>query len=155
MGIFHGNEKESVLNRIKGGDLEICLTSIHTLWRCIDELNDVNWDCVFVDEAHVLKSNKTAFYTAMDRIRTRRRVGLTGAHSLFVVSLPLCVLVLCAVQHPSCRSRGGKRIFCSRPTLQERSFSELRQLSVFSTLITFPVECGDYLIFCACKCTKW
>jgi hypothetical protein len=126
VGIFHGNEKESVLNRIKGGDLEICLTSIHTLWRCIDELNDVNWDCVFVDEAHVLKSNKTAFYTAMDRIRTRRRFGLTGAHSLFVLSLLLCVLILCAVQHPSCRSRGGKKVFCYCPKLQVLPSSNLR-----------------------------
>ena len=37
-----------------------------------------NPDLVIVDEGHLLKNNKTAFYKALTRIRTERRIILTG-----------------------------------------------------------------------------
>lgn len=80
VGTFGGRLKESVLGRAKRGELEICLTSIAMLAQNIGDLSEVDWDCVFVDEAHVLKNDNTQFYKAMSRIRTRRRFGLTGEH---------------------------------------------------------------------------
>lgn len=55
--VYHGSkeQKESALDAARSGRLEIMLTTPTTYKKNRIEINMVEWDCVIVDECHVIK----------------------------------------------------------------------------------------------------
>ena len=78
VAIYHGVHRDSVLNKLESGSLQIVLTSFDTFRIHGDCLLAIDWDCMVVDEAHRLKNEKSELYKACMRIGTKRRYGLTG-----------------------------------------------------------------------------
>lgn len=55
--VFHGSkeQKENALDAARSGRLEVMLTTPTTYKRNCTEINMIEWDCVIVDECHVIK----------------------------------------------------------------------------------------------------
>ncbi|OEL14625.1 Switch 2 [Dichanthelium oligosanthes] len=78
VAVYHGPNRELVLEKIKTQGLEVLITSFDT-FRIHDKiLCGVSWELVVVDEAHRLKNEKSKLYTACLGITTQKRFGLTG-----------------------------------------------------------------------------
>ncbi|ERN15007.1 switch 2 isoform X1 [Amborella trichopoda] len=78
VAVYHGSNRDLILDKIKTKHVEILITSFDT-FRIYDTiLSEVEWDIVIVDEAHRLKNEKSKVYKALSRIRTNKRYGLTG-----------------------------------------------------------------------------
>eukprot|EP00095_Tigriopus_kingsejongensis_P000343 maker-scaffold194_size270518-snap-gene-1.28 protein:Tk00343 transcript:maker-scaffold194_size270518-snap-gene-1.28-mRNA-1 annotation:"hypothetical protein CAPTEDRAFT_223034" len=75
---FHARDRDSILRLVKRGEVEILLTTFETARENINELNDVDWDAVIVDEVHKIKEPKARVTQALKGLRCRRRIGLTG-----------------------------------------------------------------------------
>ncbi|KAK4193148.1 switch 2 [Podospora australis] len=76
--IYHGSEREAVLNAAKSGRLEIMITTYVTYKNSCEAVNEVEWDCVVADECHVLKDRRSETTQRMDRVNSLCRIGLTG-----------------------------------------------------------------------------
>ncbi|XP_026125851.1 DNA excision repair protein ERCC-6-like 2 isoform X1 [Carassius auratus] len=76
--VVHGVRKEEELARVQRGRCEIALTTYETLRLCLDQFNSIDWDAVFVDEAHKIKNPRSQITQAMKDMRCKVRVGLTG-----------------------------------------------------------------------------
>ncbi|KAG1347415.1 Switch 2 [Cocos nucifera] len=76
--VYHGPNRELILEKLETRGAEILITSFDT-FRIHDEtLSEIPWDIVIVDEAHRLKNEKSQLYKACLGIKTRKRFGLTG-----------------------------------------------------------------------------
>ncbi|KAJ7558773.1 hypothetical protein O6H91_04G055200 [Diphasiastrum complanatum] len=78
LGIYHGSQRESILEKIHANKLDIIVTSHDTFRMCGNHLSEVSWEVVIVDEAHRLKNEKSQLYKACLKMRTKKRYGLTG-----------------------------------------------------------------------------
>nr|XP_057926588.1 DNA excision repair protein ERCC-6-like 2 isoform X2 [Doryrhamphus excisus] len=76
--VVHGLRKQEELARIKKGRVEIALTTYETLRLCLDQINDIDWAAVFVDEAHKIKNPNSQITQAMKGLKCQVRIGLTG-----------------------------------------------------------------------------
>ncbi|XP_072215443.1 DNA excision repair protein ERCC-6-like 2 isoform X2 [Excalfactoria chinensis] len=70
--------KEDGLNCIKQGKCEVALTTYETLRLYLDELNNVEWSAVIVDEVHRIKNPKSQITQTMKSLKCSVRIGLTG-----------------------------------------------------------------------------
>ena len=61
-----------------GCDLEVVVTTYTIFRKDLDSLNDVRWLLIVADEAHVLRSPRTAITRALKAIHTKHRIALTG-----------------------------------------------------------------------------
>ncbi|KAG8097440.1 hypothetical protein GUJ93_ZPchr0013g37134, partial [Zizania palustris] len=78
VAVYHGPNRDLVLQKVATQGLEIVITSFDT-FRIHDKiLCGISWELVVVDEAHRLKNEKSKLYTACLGITTRKRFGLTG-----------------------------------------------------------------------------
>lgn len=78
VAVYHGPNRELILDKIEAQCVEILITSFDT-FRIHDKiLSEISWEIVIVDEAHRLKNEKSKLYTACLGIRTSKRYGLTG-----------------------------------------------------------------------------
>uniref|UniRef100_A0A0E0KFK3 Helicase ATP-binding domain-containing protein n=1 Tax=Oryza punctata TaxID=4537 RepID=A0A0E0KFK3_ORYPU len=78
VAVYHGPNRDLVLQKVETQGLEIIITSFDT-FRIHDKiLCGIFWDLVVVDEAHRLKNEKSKLYTACLGITTPKRFGLTG-----------------------------------------------------------------------------
>ncbi|KAF8183787.1 P-loop containing nucleoside triphosphate hydrolase protein [Mycena galopus ATCC 62051] len=72
------SERSPILNDFKMGRLDVVLTSIDIARRDIDDLMDLPWSCIFVDEVHTVKNPKSKTSVAFNEFQCIRRFGLTG-----------------------------------------------------------------------------
>lgn len=54
------------------------ITSYEMLVRCIEEIENLNFDLMICDEGHRLKNNNTNTSVALTKVKCKRRVLLTG-----------------------------------------------------------------------------
>ncbi|XP_015135872.1 DNA excision repair protein ERCC-6-like 2 isoform X5 [Gallus gallus] len=78
VSVLHGSKKEGDLNRIKQGKCEVALTTYETLRLYLDELNNIGWSAVIVDEVHRIKNPKSQITQTMKSLKCNVRIGLTG-----------------------------------------------------------------------------
>ncbi|XP_031464063.1 DNA excision repair protein ERCC-6-like 2 isoform X1 [Phasianus colchicus] len=78
VSVLHGSKKEDDLNRIKQGKCEVALTTYETLRLYLDELNNIEWSAVIVDEVHRIKNPKSQITQTMKSLKCSVRIGLTG-----------------------------------------------------------------------------
>ncbi|KAJ7260962.1 P-loop containing nucleoside triphosphate hydrolase protein [Mycena haematopus] len=80
VGVYAGTktERQPVLKDFKMGRLDVVLTSIDLARRDIDDLMDLAWSCIFVDEVHTVKNPSSKTSIAYDDFECVRRFGLTG-----------------------------------------------------------------------------
>jgi len=78
MGKFHGTAKKETLQKVKKGKLEVVLTTYETFRIHIDAINEVEWFCIVMDEAHKVKEPDSQVTKAAKSVLCLRRVGLTG-----------------------------------------------------------------------------
>ncbi|KAK0727121.1 P-loop containing nucleoside triphosphate hydrolase protein [Lasiosphaeria miniovina] len=76
--LYHGPDREAVLQTAKAGRLEIMITTFTTYQKSHEAVNGIEWDCVVADECHALKDRKSGITQAMDQINSLCRIGLTG-----------------------------------------------------------------------------
>jgi DNA excision repair protein ERCC-6-like 2 len=78
VAVYHGPNRDLVLERIETQGLEVLITSFDT-FRIHDKiLCAISWELVVADEAHRLKNEKSKLYEACLGITTQKRFGLTG-----------------------------------------------------------------------------
>ncbi|KAG8964466.1 hypothetical protein FRC03_001782 [Tulasnella sp. 419] len=79
-GIYLGSneERDNVLRNFKMGRLDILLTSHESAQQHINLLDDLKLSCVFVDEAHKIKNEKTKTFEAYMQFACQVRFGLSG-----------------------------------------------------------------------------
>ncbi|KAL8130043.1 hypothetical protein V2J09_019198 [Rumex salicifolius] len=78
VSIFHGPNRDVILDKLQARGVEILITSFDTFRIQGSSLSNINWEIVVVDEAHRLKNEKSKLYEACLEIRTMKRYGLTG-----------------------------------------------------------------------------
>ncbi|KAL8404125.1 hypothetical protein RB594_009112 [Gaeumannomyces avenae] len=78
ISVYHGKEKDDILQTAKSGFLEIMLTTYQTYTRHQEYVNMVEWDAVVADECHSLKDRRSSTTKAMNAINALCRIGLTG-----------------------------------------------------------------------------
>ncbi|CAN1160902.1 Switch 2 [Linum perenne] len=78
VAMYHGSNRDSVLEKVESHTVEVLITSFDTYRIHGTILSVVEWEVVIVDEAHRLKNEKSKLYTACLDIKTRKRIGLTG-----------------------------------------------------------------------------
>ncbi|CAN0896793.1 Switch 2 [Linum grandiflorum] len=78
VAMYHGSNRDSVLEKVVALEVEILITSFDTYRIHGNILSEIKWEVVIVDEAHRLKNEKSKLYTACLEIKTPRRIGLTG-----------------------------------------------------------------------------
>ncbi|KAK3351807.1 P-loop containing nucleoside triphosphate hydrolase protein [Neurospora tetraspora] len=76
--VYHGSNREDVLQAAKAGRIEVMITTYDTYRNCHEAVNTVEWDCVVADECHILKNTVSETTRAMDKINAMCRIGLTG-----------------------------------------------------------------------------
>ncbi|KAJ7325348.1 hypothetical protein OS493_029896 [Desmophyllum pertusum] len=77
-GIFHANAREATLERALRGRLDIVLTTYETMRNHLNDLNQIKWLAVIMDEVHRLKDPKAKITVAAKALGVKRRYGLTG-----------------------------------------------------------------------------
>ncbi|KQK14244.1 switch 2 isoform X2 [Brachypodium distachyon] len=78
VAVYHGPNRDLVLEKIESQGLEVLITSFDTFRTRDKLLCAISWELVVVDEAHRLKNEKSKLYTSCLGIITQRRFGLTG-----------------------------------------------------------------------------
>ncbi|XP_019230341.1 PREDICTED: switch 2 isoform X2 [Nicotiana attenuata] len=76
--IYHGPNRDLMIDRLEARGVEILITSFDTYRIHGHILSDVEWEIVIIDEAHRLKNEKSKLYKACLAIKTLKRYGLTG-----------------------------------------------------------------------------
>eukprot|EP00899_Mesostigma_viride_P006350 jgi/Mesvir1/15716/Mv03296-RA.3 len=77
VGFFHGNSRESELDKVDRGGYEVVVAAYESMATSKRAL-ETHWHCVFLDEAHKLKNHRSDLYRNLRTLRTRWRCGLTG-----------------------------------------------------------------------------
>ncbi|KAJ2911902.1 hypothetical protein MD484_g8516, partial [Candolleomyces efflorescens] len=80
VGMYNGapKEREPVLRDFKMGRLDVVLTTFDLARRDIEDLCDLAWTCVIVDEVHRVKNESSKITNAFHQFACPRRFGLTG-----------------------------------------------------------------------------
>ncbi|EPS65460.1 hypothetical protein M569_09312, partial [Genlisea aurea] len=78
VSVYHGPNRDSILDRMKSHALEVLITSFDTYRMQGSLLSDILWEVVVIDEAHKLKNDKSKLYIECSKIKTPKRYGLTG-----------------------------------------------------------------------------
>ncbi|XP_074366145.1 switch 2 isoform X1 [Apium graveolens] len=78
VSIYHGANRDLIMERLEAHRVEILITSFDTFRIHGNVLSGIPWEIVIVDEAHRLKNEKSKLYEACLAIKTRKRYGLTG-----------------------------------------------------------------------------
>lgn len=78
VSVYHGANRDLVIDKLKAHGVEILITSFDTYRIQGSILSDIQWEILVIDEAHRLKNEKSKLYTACMKIRTLKRYGLTG-----------------------------------------------------------------------------
>ncbi|KAK8954966.1 DNA repair and recombination protein RAD54 [Platanthera zijinensis] len=78
VAVYHGPNRDLILEKLSSQIVEIVITSFDTFRNQGEILSGIQWDIVVVDEAHRLKNEKSQLYKACLGIKTARRYGLTG-----------------------------------------------------------------------------
>lgn len=78
VSVYHGSNRESILEKLQANGVEVLVTSFDTYRIHGTVLSEIKWEIVIVDEAHRLKNEKSKLYTACLEIKTCKRIGLTG-----------------------------------------------------------------------------
>lgn len=78
VSIYHGANRDLIIDKLEAHDIEIVITSFDTYRIHGSILSDKQWEIVIIDEAHRLKNEKSKLYGACLDIKTRKRYGLTG-----------------------------------------------------------------------------
>ncbi|KAL7623181.1 hypothetical protein AAE478_006862 [Parahypoxylon ruwenzoriense] len=76
--LYHGANKDDVLDTARAGRLEIMITTYTTYKNSCDKVNRVPWDVVVADECHSIKDIAAEVTKAMNQVNTLCRIGLTG-----------------------------------------------------------------------------
>ncbi|RPB16008.1 hypothetical protein P167DRAFT_542279 [Morchella conica CCBAS932] len=78
--VFHGGREQrtAAVETARSGMCEIMITTSTTYKNHRDEVNRVEWDCVIVDECHVIKERKSLVTQDLNQINALCRIGLTG-----------------------------------------------------------------------------
>ncbi|TMW93421.1 hypothetical protein EJD97_011720 [Solanum chilense] len=76
--IYHGPNRDLMIDKLKARGVEILITSFDTYRIHGRILSDIEWEIVIIDEAHRLKNEKSKLYEACLAIKTPKRYGLTG-----------------------------------------------------------------------------
>ncbi|XP_051136079.1 switch 2 isoform X2 [Andrographis paniculata] len=76
--VYHGPNRDLILDKLKLDSVEILITSFDTYRLQGSILSNIQWEIVVIDEAHRLKNQKSKLYTECLKIRTKKRYGLTG-----------------------------------------------------------------------------
>ncbi|EQL02057.1 SNF2-related protein [Ophiocordyceps sinensis CO18] len=76
--VFHGANKDDVLDTARSGLLEIMITTYETYKNNRSSINMVQWDLVVADECHRLKDRYSETTKAMTEVNALCRIGLTG-----------------------------------------------------------------------------
>ncbi|GFN83057.1 DNA excision repair protein ercc-6-like 2, partial [Plakobranchus ocellatus] len=75
---YHGPEKDCCFADLRKGKLEIVITTFETFRDKVEQLNQVEWEAVIVDEVHKIKGLRAQVTQALRIIKTPCRFGLTG-----------------------------------------------------------------------------
>uniref|UniRef100_A0A5B6ZDQ1 Putative switch 2 n=1 Tax=Davidia involucrata TaxID=16924 RepID=A0A5B6ZDQ1_DAVIN len=78
VSVYHGANRDLILEKVEACGVEILITSFDTYRIHGSILSKVQWEIVTIDEAHRLKNEKSKLYIACLEINTRKRFGLTG-----------------------------------------------------------------------------
>ncbi|KDP24110.1 hypothetical protein JCGZ_25767 [Jatropha curcas] len=78
VSLYHGANRDLILEKLEAGGAKILITSFDTYRIHGSILSEIEWEIVIVDEAHRLKNEKSKLYGACLEISTRKRIGLTG-----------------------------------------------------------------------------
>ncbi|KAG6008713.1 hypothetical protein E4U21_004069 [Claviceps maximensis] len=76
--IYHGANKDDVLDTARAGLLEIMITTYDTYKNNRSGINMVAWDAVVADECHRLKDRSSETTKALTEVNALCRIGLTG-----------------------------------------------------------------------------
>lgn len=76
--VFHGPNKDDVLDTARAGRLEIMITTYDTYKSSRSSINMVLWDAVICDECHKLKDRYSETTKALNEVNSLCRIGLTG-----------------------------------------------------------------------------
>ncbi|GAM83469.1 hypothetical protein ANO11243_014570 [Dothideomycetidae sp. 11243] len=76
--VFHGKDRDLVLDSARQGRLEIMITTYTTFKNHKGIINLVDWDACIADECHMIKERKSETTKAMDEVNALCRIGLTG-----------------------------------------------------------------------------
>ncbi|KAM3514321.1 hypothetical protein MY11210_001996 [Beauveria gryllotalpidicola] len=76
--IYHGPNKDDILDTMRAGMSEIMITTYDTYKNSRSAVNMVQWDAVIADECHRLKGHNSETTKAMNEINALCRIGLTG-----------------------------------------------------------------------------
>ncbi|EJD42961.1 hypothetical protein AURDEDRAFT_167909 [Auricularia subglabra TFB-10046 SS5] len=77
-GVYTGNERRAILRKFQLGKLDILLTSVDTMKRDIDDLKDLPFACIFIDECHSAKSPQSKMFETLHSFACTVRFGMTG-----------------------------------------------------------------------------
>ena len=75
---YGGSRARTTLDGFRRGRFDILITSHETASMCIEQLRDLDFSCVLIDEAHKLKNPHSQMTQAMQTFRCRARFALTG-----------------------------------------------------------------------------
>uniref|UniRef100_A0A2P2LS34 Switch 2 n=1 Tax=Rhizophora mucronata TaxID=61149 RepID=A0A2P2LS34_RHIMU len=78
VSLYHGANRDLILEKLEAGGAEIIITSFDTFRIHSSILSEIKWEIMIVDEAHRLKNEKSKLYGACSEISTQKRIGLTG-----------------------------------------------------------------------------
>jgi len=76
--IYHGTNRDEVLESARMGRIEIMITTYTTYRNEKDSINLVDWDACVADECHIIKDGKAETTKAMNQVNALCRIGLTG-----------------------------------------------------------------------------
>ncbi|KAL0732282.1 hypothetical protein Bca4012_008491 [Brassica carinata] len=78
VSVYHGANRDMILEKLNARGVEVLVTSFDTFRIQGPVLSEINWEIVIADEAHRLKNEKSKLYEACLKIKTKKRLGLTG-----------------------------------------------------------------------------
>jgi len=77
-GVYHKDKKGLVLDRAIRRRYDVVITTHETAKLHVDDLNQMRWLAVFMDEAHHLKDPKSLLCLAISKLQVKPRFALTG-----------------------------------------------------------------------------
>jgi len=76
--LYYGTQRADILQKLSPAETCTLITSYGVLLRDWRALQNPGWQVVILDEAHLVKNQKTATYRAACKLPARMRLGLTG-----------------------------------------------------------------------------
>lgn len=78
VAIYHGPNRDLIIEKLEAREVEILITSFDTYRIRGANLSNLQWEIMIVDEVHRLKNERSKLYQACLEIKTQKRYGLTG-----------------------------------------------------------------------------